>query len=59
MTKKQSHNWEYQIDEITYKKGGGYSKCVHLHTRRQGVRKLVRRCVHTKQMAQQTILKSF
>ena len=37
MTNEQSQNRgrEYQIDEITYAKGG-YSKCVHMRTRGRG-----------------------
>ena len=32
MTNKQSQKGGYQIDEIMYGKGGGYSKCVHVST---------------------------
>ena len=52
MANEQSQNGraEYQIDEITYAKGG-YSKRVHMRTGGTGVEKSVIRYVRTKWMA--------
>ena len=52
MANEQSQNGrgEYQIDAVTYAKGG-YSKCVHMRTKGRGVEESVIRNVCTKWMA--------
>ena len=45
----QKRRGKYQIDEITYAKGG-YSKCVHMRARERGVEKSVIRYVRTSWM---------